>query len=434
MKAIRGKHSENDSAKCESLGSMNSCSPSSAGKDEEEVFYDFQLFISQMKDQRADPIVRYTRSFLHSFVTKKNFWTAEEQVKLVNDFKLFIYDKFLEFEPFKSLDRSKLHNAQEGMEKLLMGKLYNKCFSPLLANDYENLTDDHRSDLVHDANLMDKILEFRFIKPINLEIPATISPKVEKFIQLSGKELNRINSYKAPRDKMVCILNACKVIYGFLKHSKLENEGADVFIPMLIYTIMKANVRSLVSNVIYIERFRFPEYLRGESGYYLSSLHGAINFILHMGEDSLFIPDKSEYNNQYEQNSVQVAEERDRIEIKEVNLEVPKLRSKSPSPSEYILKPLDGATNTVISKFAELFSPTATGQDDTDNREHQSAFIDDETAAAIAHQMEEDDHVRTIKDLQAMFPEMGCEIIQDVCAAKRYRIGACVDALLTLSS
>lgn len=28
------------------------------------------------------------------------------------------------------------------------------------------------------------------------------------------KELLKINNYKAPRDKLICILNSCKVIFG----------------------------------------------------------------------------------------------------------------------------------------------------------------------------------------------------------------------------
>lgn len=84
-------------------------------------------------------------------------------------------------------------------------------------------------------------------------------------------ELLKIKSYRAPRDKIICVLNCCKVIFGLLKHSKSDG-SADSFMPMLIYVVLQANPEHLVSNVQYILRFRNQDKLGGEAGYYLSSL------------------------------------------------------------------------------------------------------------------------------------------------------------------
>ena len=54
--------------------------------------------------------------------------------------------------------------------------------------------------------------------------------------------------YKAPRDKLVCILNCCKVISNLLLNASIaSNEnlpGADEFLHVLIYVTIK--VRSVV--------------------------------------------------------------------------------------------------------------------------------------------------------------------------------------------
>lgn len=39
-------------------------------------------------------------------------------------------------------------------------------------------------------------------------------PGVDGFLEFAKQELLKINQYKAPRDKMICILNCCKVIFG----------------------------------------------------------------------------------------------------------------------------------------------------------------------------------------------------------------------------
>lgn len=44
--------------------------------------------------------------------------------------------------------------------------------------------------------------------------------------------------------------------------------------PLLIYVVLHANPAYLISNVQFIQRFRNQDKLRGEAGYYLSSLVG----------------------------------------------------------------------------------------------------------------------------------------------------------------
>lgn len=63
-----------------------------------------------------------------------------------------------------------------------------------------------------------------------------------------SKEILKINTYKAPRDKLICILNCCKVIFGLIKHVE-GDAGADKFLPILIYVVIRANPPRLVSNV-----------------------------------------------------------------------------------------------------------------------------------------------------------------------------------------
>lgn len=61
--------------------------------------------------------------------------------------------------------------------------------------------------------------------------------------QLAQKDLQKINMYKAPRDKLVCILNCCKVIGNLLLNASVASRenppGADEFLPVLIYVTIK---------------------------------------------------------------------------------------------------------------------------------------------------------------------------------------------------
>jgi hypothetical protein len=67
--------------------------------------------------------------------------------------------------------------------------------------------------------------------------------------------------YKAPRDKLACILNCCKVINNLLLNASIvSNEtppGADEFLPVLIYVTIKVwligiTKEYLLSGVLFI--------------------------------------------------------------------------------------------------------------------------------------------------------------------------------------
>lgn len=42
----------------------------------------------------------------------------------------------------------------------------------------------------------------------------TSRKQVQSFLNFAQSELCKMNQYKAPRDKLICVLNCCKVIFG----------------------------------------------------------------------------------------------------------------------------------------------------------------------------------------------------------------------------
>lgn len=392
---------------------------------EEEQFFDFQLFAKQFKSPTAEPLIKYTKSFLHNFIIQRNIWTPEEQHKLIYDFKIFIYKKFLLYEPFKSMKGAQLTNAKEGVEKLVMGKLYNRCFSPCIKEIVGSIDEGHEKDLIDDELLMEKINEYRFIDLENLDIPQEISSKLSKFVTLACKELAKINKFKAPRDKIVCILNCCKVIFGLLKHHNLEADGADSFIPLLIFIILRGNIPRLVSNVRYIERFRLDELFRGEESYYLSSLQGAITFIQSMDRQSLSITDIDTFEQLYQKNKQSLIQE---AAAAQQETQIQQEREQTTGNN-----PLDEVANSMISLFNDFFSPqpSTTGSPTRDNS-NTAQHKDEEHFQELIQQVEENEHKECIATLKSMFPDIDEGIIEDICIAKRHRIGICVDTLLSL--
>jgi hypothetical protein len=62
-----------------------------------------------------------------------------------------------------------------------------------------------------------------------------------------------------------------------------ERSQADEFFPLLVYIILSAKPPNFFSNLQFVRRFRNPEKLTGEAGYYFTTLNGAVEFIQTMG-------------------------------------------------------------------------------------------------------------------------------------------------------
>ncbi|KAL9541681.1 hypothetical protein MBANPS3_008989 [Mucor bainieri] len=255
--------------------------------------FDFHRFLEQMKEPSASHIARYTKGFIAAF-HRREAWTVNEQIKFIQDFlnvsmetvhvsedvvlndsTQFTYVRMRDCDVWRDISEKEFENAKEGMEKLVMNRLYNVTFSPSTMDDKE------KDEILHH-----KINIFRWIREEHLDIPMTDDN--DSFLAFAESELLKMNNYKAPRDKLICILNCCKVIFGLMKHME-GDEGADVFLPLLIYVVIRANPPKLISNVQYISRFRNPDHLRSEAGYYLTNLMGAIEFIETMDVNSLSI-------------------------------------------------------------------------------------------------------------------------------------------------
>ncbi|KAK2742708.1 hypothetical protein FQN57_005163 [Myotisia sp. PD_48] len=249
--------------------------------------FDFHRFLEQLRHRTADPVAKFLRSFLTEF--GKRQWMVHEQVKIIGDFLSFITNKMAHCEVWKDVSDVEFDNAKEGMEKLVMNRLYTQTFSPAIPpptsisrsrsrgrrKDMEKTQGpgrrgQHQEDVERDEILAQKVRIYSWVREEHLDIPP-VGANGKRFLALAQQELLKIKGYRAPRDKVICILNCCKVIFGLLRHTNPDH---------------------LVSNVQYILRFRNQEKLGGEAGYYLSSLSGAVQFIESLDRTSLTVSDE----------------------------------------------------------------------------------------------------------------------------------------------
>lgn len=245
-------------------------------------------FLERMRHPSAAPFVKDIKSFIVSFMN--NAPDGERDSAAVQEFLGNMETAFRAHTLWAGCSEEELESAGEGLEKYVMTKLFPRVFATL------------PEDVQVDEQLYEKIaLVQQFIQPENLDIKPTFQNETSWL--LAQKELQKINMYKAPRDKLVCILNCCKVINNLLLNASVaakENPpGADEFLPVLIYVTLKANPPQLHSNLLYIQRYRRQSRLVSEAAYFFTNMLSVESFIMNIDAKALSM-DETEFEKNME--------------------------------------------------------------------------------------------------------------------------------------
>lgn len=241
----------------------------------------FHDFLERMRHPSAADLVRSIKSFIVSF--SSNAPNPERDSRSVQEFLITMEEAFRAHPLWAGATEDELDSAGEGLEKYLMTKLFNHAFGSL------------PEDAKHEQELSEKMsLVQQFIRPEHLDIQPNFQNETSWL--LAQKELQKINAYKAPRDKLVCILNCCRVINNLLLNVSMATNdnppGADDFLPVLIYVTIKANPPQLHSNLLYIQQYRRQSRLVSEAAYFFTNLVSAESFIKNMDAKSLSMDER----------------------------------------------------------------------------------------------------------------------------------------------
>lgn len=241
----------------------------------------FHDFLERMRHPSAADLVRSIKSFIVSF--SSNAPNPERDSRSVQEFLITMEEAFRSHPLWAGATEDELDSAGEGLEKYLMTKLFNHAFGSL------------PEDAKHDQELSEQMsLVQQFIRPEHLDIQPNFQNETSWL--LAQKELQKINTYKAPRDKLVCILNCCRVINNLLLNMSMATNdnppGADDFLPVLIYVTIKANPPQLHSNLLYIQQYRRQSRLVSEAAYFFTNLVSAESFIKNMDAKSLSMDER----------------------------------------------------------------------------------------------------------------------------------------------
>ncbi|XP_004295727.1 PREDICTED: vacuolar protein sorting-associated protein 9A-like [Fragaria vesca subsp. vesca] len=238
-----------------------------------------------MRNPASVELIKSIKNFIESF--SLNTSNPQEDAKTVQEFYKNAENSIRSHKLWADQD---VDSAMEGLEKYVMTKLFSQTFSS-------------PEDAKIDREISQKMrLLLTFLKPEHLDISEVLWNEASLYHAI--KELQRIKAFKAPRSKLLCVMNSCKVIYNLLLSSASKSQapvilGADEFLPVLIYVVIMANPPQLHSNLKFIELYRREAKLVSEAACCLTHLVSAKTFISELDAKSLSI-DEAEFEESME--------------------------------------------------------------------------------------------------------------------------------------
>ncbi|XP_047655688.1 GTPase-activating protein and VPS9 domain-containing protein 1 isoform X2 [Tachysurus fulvidraco] len=217
-----------------------------------------RLLLEHMESRMQD--------FIRAF---QGFTAADDKTAAVEDFLRYLYGAMAHDVIWQYASEEQLQDAQMAIERSVMNRIFKLAFYP-----------NQDGDILRDQVLQEHIN--RLSKVVSANHKALQIPEVylkEAPWPSAQAEIRTISAYKTPQDKVQCILRMCSTIMNLLS---LANEdavpGADDFLPVLVFVLIKANPPCLLSTIQYISNF-YASQLSGEECYWWMQFTAAVEFI-----------------------------------------------------------------------------------------------------------------------------------------------------------
>ncbi|KAL3104222.1 hypothetical protein niasHS_002249 [Heterodera schachtii] len=217
-------------------------------------------FSLQKKEQQ------FLQQFLQDF---QQLNVQDEKIDLVESHLCHLYEQLVLESMWRSASIEDIEYARKCLERSLMGQIYVYALFPNGEADY--FRDEVLNKSVH------KLSELISVGHPELAIPKNLYAECPW--PSAQAELNIINAYKSPRDKMACITRCCETIENLVTLSSGRSAAsADDILPVLVFVIIKANPPALLSNLQFIDGF-YGKRMQGSEAYWWTQVTSAVEFL-----------------------------------------------------------------------------------------------------------------------------------------------------------
>lgn len=182
----------------------------------------------------------------------------------------------------KALELKRLA-LEEAVEKRVCEGIYDRIWRHRSTQDEaqdEKLRSKTAALSVVGIGLTELGIDLGQVSADNPDATAEKEKEVREWLEEAREELVAMNDERYPLGKLLHLKAAHKNIVDTLSHFH-PSSSADEILPMLIYTLITSRPEGtdVISNLLFIQRFRNENKMDGEAAYCLTNLEAAINFL-----------------------------------------------------------------------------------------------------------------------------------------------------------
>lgn len=220
------------------------------------------LFVGQYMEQKERSVQFFIRKF-------QSLNAADEKTQLVEKFLTLLYTALENDSNWHRATQEQIDHARRVIERHIMTQIYWSAFYP------NGEADVHRDKVLSEH--MKKLSKIINVDHKDLKIPKNYHSEYPW--PSAQADIEVINSCKAARDKVTCVVKCCKTIMTLLSIADEKRvPSADDLMPVLVFVIIRANPNSLLSTVQYVNSF-YEKHFYGEQAYWWTQFCSAIEFI-----------------------------------------------------------------------------------------------------------------------------------------------------------
>eukprot|EP00930_Biecheleria_cincta_P100634 TRINITY_DN92247_c0_g1_i1.p1 TRINITY_DN92247_c0_g1~~TRINITY_DN92247_c0_g1_i1.p1 ORF type:complete len:396 (-),score=89.39 TRINITY_DN92247_c0_g1_i1:34-1221(-) len=237
--------------------------------------YSYQQFVERFKHPSAQVVVDELRDFVNQFPANL---TRPQAARRIHTFLSEVTPRLLAVEAFSSPDLADTGQelAGEGLEKFVVLKLYKLLFRHAPAD----LREDER---VEAAISSGRSAGARGPHAALLAAMAQLEQKHREVFSSASVELQKVDQYRAPRDKLNSFVNAFQFLEGIVVErvytSKATNDPS-YRQTLLQALIMEAAPPNLFSNIEFAAAFRHPSRRKRDQQNCLAEFASALSCVV----------------------------------------------------------------------------------------------------------------------------------------------------------
>ncbi|CAD7965522.1 unnamed protein product [Amoebophrya sp. A120] len=249
-------------------------------------------------DPECMPVAHDLKNFVDQAEANNVFENKSKQEKadILHSMLDRAHRKLMQTKAFRDLSEDEENANYDFLEKWVLGKVHAYTFGK------------SREIRQKDRRMYKHIKCLQFLDLQDLDFPddsmlfntsgdKSTSPEV--LLEDAAAAFARIETVHNVVNKLICIDSGCRVIMDVIqkvwqerKNSKNGSSGpqvfgADDFMPLLIFTIIRSNPGNMWSNIEYIETYRTPFRKVGQQNYHFTAYSSAAKFVQELTVENL---------------------------------------------------------------------------------------------------------------------------------------------------